>query len=449
MIGRTLPVRAASVDAVGTTAKASPGTTGSIPAGSGASEVRLVTRDPATTDRTAELIANGYSVAECTPDDVLVVREPARILYLAPWLTIGGSDKGTVDWFRQITTQMFRRYLMTTVVSDNALFPEGAALADEAWCLPEMVSRQQMPELIMEFIATRGVDIVHVMNSRLGFDLIPTIKAAFPGVLVVVQLHAEEQDQSGYTRYVASRYDNLIDAYSVVSEDMRERLGNHHVSPSKVHVIYLGVDATSEYDPGRTDRRLVELPPGRFNVLFPARLTSQKDPELALEVIAALRERVPETAFHVVGGGDLLQRLVERVAQMGLRETVTFHGPSKDMWGWYRSADAVLMTSRFEGVPLVVYEAMSMGVPVVASDTGATGEILDNDVGCLVPQGSEVSVFVDALAGLAKDPGRRDELGRKARERVVANYTVEEMGIQHRRLYGRLLSSSALGAVKR
>ena len=236
--------------------------------GSGPAEVRLARSAADVADQLADLIARGYSVAQRGDEEIVLARDPARILYIAPWLTIGGSDKGTVDWLRQIPSQAFRRYLMTTVVSDNALFPEAAELADEAWCLPELVNRQKMPQIVIEFIATRGVDIVHVMNSRLGFDLIPTIRAAFPEVQIVVQLHAEEHDRSGYTRYVASRYDNLIDAYSVVSEDMRERLGNYHVSPTKVQVIYLGVDARSEFNPERTDREPIDVDAGRFNVLF-------------------------------------------------------------------------------------------------------------------------------------------------------------------------------------
>lgn len=411
--------------------------------GSDPAQVRL-SRTADVVGQLGDLIARGYSVTQPDNEEIVLTKDPARILYIAPWLTIGGSDRGTLDWLRQVPPQAFRRYLMTTVVSDNALFPEAAELADEAWCLPELVNRQKMPQLVIEFIATRGVDIVHVMNSRLGFDLIPTIRAAFPEVQIVVQLHAEEHDRSGYTRYVASRYDNLIDAYSVVSEDMRERLGNYHVSPAKIQVIYLGVDARSEFDPDRTDREPVVLPAERFNVLFPARLTFQKDPQFALEVIAELRKKVPQTALHIVGDGDLRGQLVDQVEAMDLGDTVTFHGASKDMWSWYRAVDTVLMTSRFEGVPLVVYEAMSMGLPVVAGNVGATGELLRDDVGCPVPEGSEVRAFVDALVGLARDPERRAKLGRAARERVLAAYTVEDMGSQHRELYGRLLATAAL-----
>ena len=69
----------------------------------------------------------------------------------------------------------------------------------------------------MELIATRSIDVVHIVNARLGFDLIPALKLAYPPVQVVVQFHGEEPDGGDPIRYVASRYDNLVDAYSVTS----------------------------------------------------------------------------------------------------------------------------------------------------------------------------------------------------------------------------------------
>ena len=64
---------------------------------------------------------------------------------------------------------------------------------------------------------TRGVDVVHIMNSRLGFELLPDLTALPDPPGVLVQLHVEEADRSGYVRYVTTRYGNLVDAWSVSS----------------------------------------------------------------------------------------------------------------------------------------------------------------------------------------------------------------------------------------
>ena len=89
----------------------------------------------------------------------------------------------------------------------------------------------------MDFIATRGIDVVHIVNARLGFDLIPALKLAYPPVQVVVQFQGEEPDEGDFIRYVTSRYDNLVDAYSVTNRDAAPLLHDNWVSPRKIHVI--------------------------------------------------------------------------------------------------------------------------------------------------------------------------------------------------------------------
>lgn len=402
--------------------------------------------DPAdsTIDAVASLVADGYSVVSVEDHVVTVVGEPSGVLYIAPWMTMGGADKATLDWFRYIPSQSFRRYLLTTLASDNVLFGQCDALADEAWCLPEIVDRQAIPQFVIEFIATRRVDVVHIMNSKLGFDLIPAIKLAFPDVSVVVQLHCESSGRTGYPRYVASRYDSLVNAYSVISEDLKASMVDYHVSPSKVNVIYLGVDATDEFNPRNPHGRAPTLDPHGFHVLFPARLTAQKRPELMLEIAAESALRVPGAQFHVVGDGELRPDLERTRDALGLTDVVRFHGASANMWGWYTACDVVLLCSEFEGIPLVLFEAMSMGVPMVAPLVGGTGEVLDGESGITVEAGAKAKQYADAIAELARDPERRNRIGEQSRQRVLERYQLDDMEREHRRLYGRLIAEAAV-----
>lgn len=397
-----------------------------------------------TIDAVASLIADGYSVTSVEGQAVTVVSEPTGVLYLAPWMTIGGADKATLDWFRYIQPHSFRRYLLTTLASDNALFNQCDTLADEAWCLPEVIDRQAIPQFVIDFIATRRIDVVHIMNSKMGYDLIPAIKLAFPYISIVIQLHCESSDRGGYPRYVASRYENLVNAYSVISEDMKTCMVEYHVSPAKVDVIYLGVDAMEEFNPHNPFGRAPKLDANRFHVLFPARLTSQKRPELMLEIAAETAARVPEVQFHVVGDGELRADLERSRDALGLSHVVRFHGASANMWGWYAACDLTLLCSEFEGIPLVLFETMSMGVPMVAPLVGGTGELLDGDSGIAVEANAEAKQYADAIAELAHDPERRARIGERSRRRVLDRYQLQDMGRRHRQLYGRLVAEASV-----
>jgi glycosyltransferase involved in cell wall biosynthesis len=392
----------------------------------------------------AALIAEGYSVTGSGPEGVTLTPTPAGILYVAPWLVIGGADKATVDWFRYIDRDSYRRYLATTMPGDNALFAECDELADEAWCLRELVGRQAIPQFVIDHVATRGVDLIHIMNSKLGLDLIPALKLAYPDVPIVVQLHSEEPGHAGYPRYVVSRYDNLVDAYSVISEHMRTCLEGYEVSPSKIEVIYLGVDADGEFDPNRIDGTTIALEPGRFDILFPARLVPVKRPAMVLDIAVALRDQAPEARFHMVGDGELRGELESRCTELGLDGIVTIHGESTNMWGWFDACDAALLCSEAEGVPLILFEAMSMGVPTVAPLVGGIGELLDERAGIAVPADADAETYAEALALLAGDPERRAAIAASARRRVLDHYRVADMGNQHRALYGRLIARAAL-----
>ncbi len=173
------------------------------------------------------------------------------ILYIAPWVDLGGSDKGTIDWFKHIDRERWAPSIITTQPSLNRWLPELEPYAEEIWALPDLMPGREFPAFILSFIESREVKLVHIMNSRLGFDLLPDMRCLLDPPAVVVQLHAEEPDRSGYVRYVASRFGNLVDAFSVVSQQLGEAILDYDIARSRVHVIRLGVDAHEEFNPDR------------------------------------------------------------------------------------------------------------------------------------------------------------------------------------------------------
>src|ERR1700689_4496745 len=97
------------------------------------------------------------------------------VLYIAPWVDIGGSDKGTIDWFRFLDRDRFRPSLITTQPSANRRLRELVPYVDEVWDLPEMMEGDGFARFIVTFIRARRIKLVHIMNSRLAFELLPEI----------------------------------------------------------------------------------------------------------------------------------------------------------------------------------------------------------------------------------------------------------------------------------
>ena len=356
------------------------------------------------------------------------------VLYLAPWIDIGGTDKNTIDWFRRIDQERFAPSLITTQPSPNRRLNEVAEFAEEIWVLPDLMPAEGMPGFILDFMQSRGIQILHLMNSRLGFDLLPDLSCLPQPPGVVVQLHVEEADRSGYVRYVTTRYGNLVDRFSVSNENLAEAVREYGIPPEKIHVIYIGVDAEEEFSPERVEPvgGLVE---DRMHVLFPARLTAQKDPLLMVEAAAALKGEGVDFQLHVLGEGELEDEVRERIAAHSLDEEVLIHPPTATPQHWYAACDAVLLTSIFEGIPAVVFEAMAMGLPVVAPALPGNVELLGADYDGLIAQRDSAGEYASALARVATARGNGESRGEEMRSRARERFSLERMAAEHGELY--------------
>jgi glycosyltransferase involved in cell wall biosynthesis len=360
------------------------------------------------------------------------------LLYIAPWVDFGGTDTSTIDWFRWLDRSRFAPSLITTQPSPNRRLAEIVPYADEVWALPDLMQGQAFPAFICDFVQKREIELVHIMNSRLGFNLIPDLKCLSPSPAVVVQLHVEEPDRSGYVRYVATRYGNLVDGFSVSSEHLSRAIQDYEIPASKCHVIHTGVDAAGAFAPERVRKRL-RVPKNAFNILYCGRLCDQKDPLLMVQVAAELRTRSRDFRIHVLGDGPLEEQVRAAVSHAGLDGKILFHGTDADLAPWYACCDLMLMTSVFEGVPIVVYDAMAMAVPIVAPALPGNVELLGDTGGVLVGPRHEVSAYVDAVERIMDNPALARDLGERARQRVLDGFSLEKMGREHANLYESLL----------
>lgn len=368
------------------------------------------------------------------------------ILYVAPWVDIGGSDTATVDWFRFLDRERFRPSLITTQPSPNRRLIEIAPFAEELWELPQLIAGDAFPRFILSFIHTRGIRLVHIMNSRLGFDLLPDVAGLPDRPRVVVQFHGEEPERAGYVRYVTTRYGNLVDAWSLTGSLASKRLDPYDVPAGKRHVIPIGVDAEREFSPERVQPTR-GLTPEAFHILFPARLTAQKDPLLMVDVAATLSAAGLRVQLHVLGDGDMTDAVRGRVHAAGLDRDVLLHGAEANLAAWYAACDAVLLTSRYEtSLPRAAYEAMAMEKPIIAPDLPELRELVTPGTGVLVSPQGDARAYADAIRALASDAPRRKAMGDEARARIRSGFSVQRMADEHKALYDELLEPACVAA---
>ncbi len=158
-----------------------------------------------------------------------------------------------------------------------------------------------------------------------------------------------------------------------------------------------------------------------FRALFVGRLVEVKRPGdfiEALSLASLLYHPELTVSAAIVGEGPLSASLRQSIRSEGLEGSVTMLGELGDPAPEYRRADVLVSTSATEGVPNVVLEAMSWGLPVIATDVGGVAEVVrDGETGFLVPPSNPQAVAV-ALGRLAGDPQLARRLGARGREKV-------------------------------
>ncbi len=165
------------------------------------------------------------------------------------------------------------------------------------------------------------------------------------------------------------------------------------------------------------------------------RLAAPKD-FLTLIKAVGLLERGSIT-LDVLGDGPQRVELESKAKALGPR--VTFHGEVSDVADHLARADVFVLSSRSEGLPISVLEAMAAGLPIVASSVGGLAELVaEGRNGYLVPAG-DPQAMAAALQMLVADPGLRSELGLTSRRRVEAEFSLGECRRRHRDLYQTLL----------
>jgi colanic acid/amylovoran biosynthesis glycosyltransferase len=230
--------------------------------------------------------------------------------------------------------------------------------------------------------------------------------------------------------YLSDRGDCFL-AISAYSRDRLERLG---FSPERIVEHPVGIDL------GGLPFRGPRVPPGAaVEVLTVARLVPQKGIAHGLRALHELSTQAPTPAwrYSIVGGGPLMGELRLLAESLGLRDRVRFLGEADRLRvaEALHGADIFLLPSLDEILPLALMEALALGLPVVASDVGAIGEIVEHEgSGFLVPAG-DVAGLAARLRQLLAAPEAWGRMGQVGRRRVEERYDIRLLNRRLEALY--------------
>lgn len=231
------------------------------------------------------------------------------------------------------------------------------------------------------------------------------------------------------------------DQVIAVSSSLRRRVVKEHgVEGDKVTIIPNGIDVT-RFAPMPTTEAVkrLELKGEASRILYVGGLTRSKGVDYLLKAAKRLTETLHRPVeFLLVGEGEYERRAKLLTKELGIASVVTFIGkrPNPEIPLWINACDLLVLPSLSEGFGVVLIEAMACGKPVVGTRCGGPEDIVNPDIGILVPPRDEAAL-AKALREVLSDKNRFDP--KKIREYVIDNYAYDRIGSRILEMYRQVL----------
>lgn len=268
---------------------------------------------------------------------------------------------------------------------------------------------------LVKHIRQYGPDLVHTHGVRANF--IGRLAAKYCRVPVVTTVHSSiYQDYSNpLKKLIYHRIEKLTrrftDRFIAVVGSLKDELQKDGIDAERINVVFNGLSPNFKKEiQGPSLREELDIPLWKPILMTIGRMEKVKNQHMFLKICAFIKNR--GTDFHavLVGDGPLFKQLQDSAAELGLSDSVSFLGFRRDIFRLLTGADLFILTSRMEGLPITLLEAMAAGTPVVCTQVGGMPEVIRLAKNGWTVEENDVDQFTEKVLALLENHELRKEM---------------------------------------
>lgn len=365
--------------------------------------------------------------------------KPYRILHVLDSLGVGGAQEVVLNLVKFTDRSIFHQEV-ACLYGKGEYWDKFKSLGVRVHSLsPFKFIPLYIPKLFYLCLHQR-YDIVH--THLIASNLIAKPIAA----LTFVPLRFNHDHSNDYYRYKqkirlwSDSFMNILSHHiiAVSSSTKKFLLKWEHIPMKKVSVVINGVDTNRFHpQPGKRDHAIKKwgLPRDKIIIGGVGRLHFSKNYHLFLKIAANIINKQKNVHFVIAGNGPDEKELKQFSSKLGISSKVSFLGYIRDLTDFYPAIDIFLLTSRYEGTPMTVLEAMACHIPIIAPAIDGIMEVLKNGESAMLCSSGDERQFVEKLSFMIENPDRNRLLAKKALHDVRSNFSAERMARQVEQIY--------------
>ena len=362
-----------------------------------------------------------------------------KILHIIKSLGRGGAEMLLPETLKEHNQGLFEFHYIYFLPWKNQMVEAIEMAGGKVSCFSAKNNLQlllQYPKII-KYCKINQIQLIHAHLPWAGF--VSRLIHFKIGISVIYTEHNLQERYHGITKLINKWSFNFQTLAIGVSEDVTQSIlkNIHPKIPCKTLLNGVNVQNFQKNDLGQRNfiRKQYGIPEDAILVGTVAVFRFQKRLDKWLEIISEAIGKNPNIFGIIVGAGILEPEIYAKHAALNLEGKVFFTGLQTNVKPYYEAMDVFMMSSSFEGLPIALLEAMSMGCAIVSTDAGGIKEVIqNNENGIMVPV-DDWRTLSSSIFDLAQNPSQLTYFQTEARKRVVANFSIGNMVTQLESIY--------------